>query len=492
MTTYTKHFLKTINSTSNTKELLTTAYNNHPSVTEFELCWTRIMGDEPVRELVERIMFFAGGMGNPANNELSDFIENFNFKTIYMRQDLFYEYSGSARNIKYVGNYCCEDNYETLLSHESGNARNLMIQLGKAESEIDQTKISQNIDDLSVSFLRLNLNHYHNHWKDKDFMNAVNEFNKLNDSEYEKTIKFASWRTIKKDADLEYERINLIVRYMIFYMIYKIVYGMEWKENMVDIIELFNGVYKIWEVRETNYFSIRQIETNIHKAMVKYDLSKDMLKWDMITRGKRNEYSDTGSMAFKFNALVDKLEKRCWVLNSLEWISNDTEDNYFRKNATSIGVRGYFNLSTKDDIICIIEKYNHNIRDVELDLGTLNDEGKVNREIKYNKSWDKKRLVQAWMSEGETERRHEWKIQFNKVIKLLSKKEIKMSSYKKFRKWVVWNKDGSIHYKTFIGRNSMWLVNPVNIHELGLVFKLRNKTKNKIEYTNDKNYMSEN
>ena len=74
MTTYTNKFLKNINKTSNTKELLTTSYNNHPSVIEFELCWTRIMGDEPVRELVERIMFFAGGMGSPANNYLKDFI----------------------------------------------------------------------------------------------------------------------------------------------------------------------------------------------------------------------------------------------------------------------------------------------------------------------------------------------------------------------------------------------------------------------------------
>ena len=488
MNTYTKHFLKTINSTSNTKEILTTAYNNHPSVIEFELCWTRIIGDEPARELVERIMFFAGGMGTPANTYLKDFIDNYNWKTMNMRKDLFYDYGGNPRHIDYVGSYCGEGNYDILSSYESGNIRLLMSKLSLAESEINQSLICENLFNLTNQFVKLDLHSYHNNWKDKKFMNAVKEFNELN--KWTHTIKFASWRNIKKDADLENERITLIVKYMIFKMIYRFSYHNNWKDNKVDIIELFNGVYERWERREDCYYTIRQIETNIHKAMVKYELSKDMLKWNMITRGERTGYSDSSDEAIVFKDLVEKLEKRCWVLNSLEWINTSTENNYYRKNATSIGVRGYFNLSTKDDIIDIIEKYNHNIRDVEIELGTLNEEGKVNREIKFNKSWDKKRLIQAWMSEGETERKHEWKIKFNKIIKLLSQKVLKESSYKKFRRWVVWNKNDTIFYKKFNGRNTM--THPIYYNGLGLVSTLRNKTKDKIEYSNNNEYYSEN
>lgn len=501
MTTYTNEYLKSINNTSNTKELLSTAFNNHPSVITFELCWVRIMGDEPVRELVERIMFFVGGMGSPANNGLKDFIDNYNWKTMNMRKDLFYDsWNGNASSLNVVGNYSCKyNNGEELLFRESGNKEDLMVKLSMVESEIDQTQIQNSIYNLANSFLKLDLHHYHNCWEDKEFNEAVNEFNELNEGE--KTIKFASWRHIKKDMDLEYERITLIVKYMIFRMIYRFVYGRKWKENKVDIIQLFNGVYEIWQVRETNFFTIRQVETNIHKAMVKYEISKEVFKWNMITRGERNGYSENSNEAINFRRLVGKLESRCWVLTNLEWINNDTEDNYFRKNATlsqyegqgnahfSQNYRGYFNQATKDDVICVIEKYNHNIRDVELHNGLDSQKW---REIKYSKSWDKKRLVQAWMSEGETERRHDWKIKFNKIIKLLNQKEIKMSSYKKFRRWVVWNKDGSIYYETFKGRNSMMLTHPVYTHGIDLVFSLRNRTRNKIEYTNDKNYMSEN
>ena len=52
------------------------------------------------------------------------------------------------------------------------------------------------------------------------------------------------------------------------------------------------------------------------------------------------------------------------------------------------------------------------------------------------------------MSEGETERRHDWKIKFNKIIKKLDIKEIKHKDCKKFKKWRLLYKDG-FKYKIF-------------------------------------------
>ena len=74
-----------------------------------------------------------------------------------MRKDLFYDYGGNPRHIDYVGSYCGEDNYETLSSYDSGNARLLMSKLSLAESEIDQSQISQNIYNLTNSFVKLDL-----------------------------------------------------------------------------------------------------------------------------------------------------------------------------------------------------------------------------------------------------------------------------------------------------------------------------------------------
>ena len=493
----TTEYLKKNFQSSNTRELLLTDYNYHPSVIEFELCWARIMGDEPVRELVERIIFFAGGMRASSSIGIGDFIINHNFKTHDLRRDLFFTYSGHAEHLSKMTQFADKGHKQRLITEEGGNVSYLMSNLNEAVKVVEEKfRIRRHIEDLDWKFLELDLYEYYHLFSPirrfdgnfpqrycKDFYNAIIEFNNLSErSDNEDFVMVSSWRNINLDVERETTRIDRILRFMIFNMVYKYCYdGTLNQHTKSDAHSLASEVYDIWHIDKKSSITKKRVEREIHQNMIKYELSKDMKKWYMITRDRY-----TTNEKRNFDKYVAKIEKKSWILSEL---TNDCMVD-FRHNAYVEGryedAQSYYSSSKKEDVIVSIQNYNQQIRNFFGVGGGSNYSSRF--EIQYNKSWDKKRLIQAWMSEGETERHHDWKVRFNRVIKLLNERIMKEGSFKKFKKWRKIGK--TIDYVSYLVMPRKTLVEPLSSAKS--VIMLRNNTKDKIEYSKDKNYLSEN
>ena len=84
------------------------------------------MGDEPVRELVEKIMFFVGEMGSSSSKYIKEF-DNYQWDSYNKREDLFYNYDGFPQHLSFVSDYydsrisLCNENEGNILHDLSGS-----------------------------------------------------------------------------------------------------------------------------------------------------------------------------------------------------------------------------------------------------------------------------------------------------------------------------------------------------------------------------------